>query len=128
MYVFDFIESITLPDRFNEIYGVFFGDSGINPRIAGQRAALAPADDAELGPAIAQAQQQRPAGIALTAVDALAAGADDLATRQFPTVGLLAFIECHERHLHGLQLGRVDPAIADVGVPPADHGEFAARL
>src|ERR1700730_19303276 len=119
MYVFDFIESIVLPDGFNEIYGVFFGDSGINPRIAGQRAALAPADDAELGPALTQAQQRRPAGVPLAAVDALAAGADHLAARQFPAVGLLAFIECHERHLHGLQLGRVDPAIADVGVAPA---------
>ncbi|KAG1255648.1 hypothetical protein G6F68_010183 [Rhizopus microsporus] len=106
----------------NEIYGVFFGDSGINAGIAGQRAALAPADHAELGPALAQSQQQRTAGIALAAVDALAAGTDHLAARQITAVGLLAFIERHERHLHRLQLGGIDPAIADVGVAPADHG------
>ena len=80
MYVFDFIVSIALPNRFDEIYGVFFGDSGINPRIAGQRTALAPTDDTELGPAFTQAQQQRASGIPLATVDALAAGADHLAT------------------------------------------------
>ncbi|KAG0924718.1 hypothetical protein G6F31_019011 [Rhizopus arrhizus] len=91
-------------------------------------ASLAPADHAELGPALAQSQQQRTAGIALAAVDALAAGTDHLAARQITAVGLLAFIERHERHLHRLQLGGIDPAIADVGVAPADHGEFASRL
>ncbi|KAG1389147.1 hypothetical protein G6F59_015661 [Rhizopus arrhizus] len=88
----------------------------------GPRAALAPADHAELGPALAQSQQQRTAGIALAAVDALAAGTDHLAARQITAVGLLAFIDRHERHLHRLQLAGKAPAIAAVGVAPADHG------